>query len=61
MGHQIRMVPAVDKWVAKLEAPVRNGWNGMPPSSAARRMLGKMDSGSRCRAWMPHTSGILRR
>jgi phage shock protein A len=42
MGHQIRMVPAVDKWVAKLEAPVRNGWNGMPPSSAARRMLGKI-------------------
>ncbi len=42
MGYQIRMVPAVDNWVANLDARVRNGWNGMPPSSAARWMLGKI-------------------
>jgi hypothetical protein len=42
MGNQIRMVPAAGKWVAKLDARVRNGWNGMPPSSAARWILGKI-------------------
>src|SRR5690242_6693601 len=42
MGHKIRMAPGVEKWAARLSASVRSTWRGMPASTEASRMLGKI-------------------
>src|SRR5262249_36708230 len=41
MGLQFRMAPGVEKWAARLTAPVHSAWRGRP-GSEARRMLGKV-------------------
>ena len=41
MGLQFRMAPGVERWAARLAAPVHSAWSGRP-GSEARRMLGKV-------------------
>src|SRR5215471_6050239 len=41
MGVQFRMAPGVERWAARLAAPVHSAWSGRP-GSEARRMLGKI-------------------
>jgi hypothetical protein len=42
MGHKIRVAPEVERWAARLNASVRSTWRGMPASTEASRMLGKI-------------------
>ena len=41
MGLQFRMAPGVERWAARLAAPVHRAWSGRP-GSEARRTLGKI-------------------
>src|SRR5215471_21610460 len=41
MGLQFRMAPGVERWAARLTAPLHSAWRGRP-GSEARRMLGQI-------------------
>src|SRR5215470_6453811 len=42
MGYKIRVAPGIEECAARLNASLRSTWRGMPASTEASRMLGKI-------------------